>query len=410
MSHFPYRKAFILGFGFFGITAIWALFNTFVPLLLAGLGLSATWIGFIMTWDNYLNMFVQPAVGEWSDQTRTRIGRRKPWLLAGAPLAATCFVIIPACCSPLGIMLVILLTNIGMALFRSPTIALMGDLFPAMQRSIANGIISLMGGVGAIVALVGGGILYKFGHIKPFIFGSLVMLAAISLVLLWVREPEIPSSTEKKDKSPGLMTNLRRLFDGGNRPTLMALLTILCFSLGTEAVQTWLSSFANFSLGIEPGRISSLLGYGFVLPSLLFAVPSGLIGTRFGRRRTMLTGLLAMALLLASGWFIQGEAMLIGILVLAGISSALMMVNALPLVYDVGGVRIGALTGLYYFAINAAAVIGPQIVGILIDLTGKNYRVMFPPSALFVALAGFLLTRVKNISNIPSPKTDKPSK
>ena len=47
----------------------------------------------------------------------------------------------------------ILGTNLGMALFRSPTVAYLGDLFKPGERSKANGVINLMGGVGGAVAL-----------------------------------------------------------------------------------------------------------------------------------------------------------------------------------------------------------------------------------------------------------------
>jgi Na+/melibiose symporter-like transporter len=88
-TRFPYARTFLLGFGFFGISLIWPIFNNYVPIFLKeDFALSATLIGFIMTWDNYLNMFVQPIVGERSDLTYTRFGRRKPWILVGAPLAA----------------------------------------------------------------------------------------------------------------------------------------------------------------------------------------------------------------------------------------------------------------------------------------------------------------------------------
>ena len=49
---FPWRKTFILGFGFFGISIIWPIFNSLIPPMLEDLGLAATVIGFIMTWDN----------------------------------------------------------------------------------------------------------------------------------------------------------------------------------------------------------------------------------------------------------------------------------------------------------------------------------------------------------------------
>ena len=83
------------------------------------------------------------------------------------------------------------------------------------------------------------------------------------------------------------------------------------------------------------------------------------------------------------------------ILYLAISSWALISVNALPFVYDfTGKTHIGASTGLYYCTVNIAAATGPQLVGILIDVLGKNYRIIFVVSAIFMALAASLIARV----------------
>ena len=60
---FPWASTFILGFGFFGISIIWPLFNSLIPPMLKDLGLTAGVIGFILTWDNMINLFFQPWVG-----------------------------------------------------------------------------------------------------------------------------------------------------------------------------------------------------------------------------------------------------------------------------------------------------------------------------------------------------------
>jgi len=49
-----YKQIFVLGFGFFGVSLIWALYNAFVPLFLKGFAISSMLIGFIMTFDNIL--------------------------------------------------------------------------------------------------------------------------------------------------------------------------------------------------------------------------------------------------------------------------------------------------------------------------------------------------------------------
>ena len=180
---FPWARTFILGFGFFGISIIWPLFNSLIPPMLKDLGLTAGVIGFILTWDNIINMFLQPWVGSRSDRTHTRFGRRKPWLMLGAPLAAVFFILVPFVRENFVLIaLAILGTNLGMALFRSPTVAYLGDLFDPTERSKANGVINLMGGVGGAIALFAGGALYKIGVPLPFIVGAGVMLIAIAIV------------------------------------------------------------------------------------------------------------------------------------------------------------------------------------------------------------------------------------
>ena len=58
---FNYGKTFLLGFGFFGVSVIWSVYNAFVPLMLDGkFGLQAGWIGFIMVLDNVAALFIQP--------------------------------------------------------------------------------------------------------------------------------------------------------------------------------------------------------------------------------------------------------------------------------------------------------------------------------------------------------------
>jgi len=395
-QRFPYGKTFLLGFGFFGISLIWPIFNNFVPVFLKeDFGLSATLIGFIMTWDNYLNLFVQPVVGERSDHTRTRIGRRKPWMLVGAPLAAIFFISVPVMRTPVGIMIAILLTNLSMAIFRAPTIALLGDLFPSSQRSTANGVINLMGGLGAIAAFLIGGFLYSLGRITPFVFGAVVMLAAVTVVVLFVREPQLAPGKDEDEKTGGFFANLGEVLRAPDRSGVLILLAIMCWFIGYNALETWISSFGKFTLGIGEGRMS-ILTSALALTFVIFAVPSGLLATRFGKRRIILIGIAGLTLVFAYGLVVSSQVMLVVLLVAAGIFWALINVNSLPMVYDVGGdARIGAFTGLYYFAASIAAIAGPQVVGVLIDVSGGAYRIMFVFSALFMALAGLLMLRVR---------------
>ena len=87
---FNYGKIFLLGFGFFGVSVIWGVYNAFVPLFLSEkFNLAPALIGFFMTLDNIAALFIQPPVGAWSDRLRTPIGRRIPFILIGGASGRT---------------------------------------------------------------------------------------------------------------------------------------------------------------------------------------------------------------------------------------------------------------------------------------------------------------------------------
>jgi MFS family permease len=245
------------------------------------------------------------------------------------------------------------------------------------------------------VAFLGGGYLYTLGRITPFLFGAVVMVGALLMVILLIQEPELPHAKDEEDVGEGLVANLKIVFLNPDRSGLYILLAILCWFMGYNALETWISSFGKFDLGIPVGRMS-IITSGFAALFVVFAVPSGLIATRFGRKRVIMAGIGGLIAVFVLGWFINSQATLIGVLLVAGISWAMINVNSLPMVYDVGGeARIGAYTGLYYFASSIAAIAGPQTVGFLVDLTGASYRIMFVFSAVFMVLAGLFMSQVK---------------
>jgi maltose/moltooligosaccharide transporter len=84
------------------------------------------------------------------------------------------------------------------------------------------------------------------------------------------------------------------------------------------------------------------------------------------------------------------------VLLAAGAFWAMVNVNSLPLVYDYGDERkIGAYTGLYYLASQAAAVLGPTLGGLLVDTMGDQYRWIWLFSTVFMALAWVAMTQVR---------------
>ena len=417
MNEFDYRKTIIVGVGFLGISVVWPIFNQFIPIMLQagnpayeaqllaagqalpeyqGFGLSPALALFIMTWDNLINVFVQPWVGEKSDRTWNRFGRRKGWILLGVPIAMVGFVLIPFAQTAVSIAVYILITNIGMSLFRSPAVAWLGDLYPPEERSQANGIINLMGGIGGLMAFFLGGYLFDaVGTAAPFFLGASLVIIAAGVVVRFVQEPEHIELVTAVNHT--ILDNFKALFAKEDRSVLFVLLAVLVWFMGFNALETGLSSFAVFSLGIPAGQASIFAGV-VTVTFILFAVPAGLLGTKLGRRQTIMIGLLGLALLLGTGTFLITNAItFMVVMVLVGIFWSLINVNGLPLVLDYGDeARIGAFTGLFFFSSQLAAVLGPTLGGILVDLLNDEFRWLFLFSAFFLGLAWLILRRVRD--------------
>jgi Na+/melibiose symporter and related transporters len=414
---FNYGKTFLLGFGFLGISIIWPIFNQFIPVFLqagnpeferqllaegreipsmVGFGLAPGLALFIMTWDNILNMFVAPWVGAKSDRTWNRFGRRKPYILLGAPFALLAFVFVPVAQSVLAVAVFIFITNLGMALFRSPTVAWLGDLFSAEDRSKANGIINLMGGVGALLAYFGGGVLFnQMGRSAPFVGGAIATALALIIAVIFVRESPASVSVDN-DRQGNMLTNIKVLFANPDRSALYVLLGILLWFMGFSAFDAGLSSFAVFTLGIKAGTASIYAGTMTIF-FLLFAVPAGYLGTRWGRERTIRIGLIGIAVSALLGFFLIRDGItLVVTLLFAGAFWAMINVNSLPLVYDHGDEKqIGAYTGLYYFSSQLASVLGPTLLGIVVGFLGNQYRWLWLFAAVFMAIAFVVMLSVR---------------
>jgi MFS family permease len=191
------------------------------------------------------------------------------------------------------------------------------------------------------------------------------------------------------------------VLSNADRSGFFVLVGILFWFMAFNALETALSSFAVFTLGMEPGAASFAAG-SVSISFIIFAVPAGLVGTRLGRRRTIQWGLIGLAVLFLLGFMIiQSVVTFVVVLVLAGALWASVNVNSLPLVYDYGDERkIGAYTGLYYFASQSAAVLGPTLGGALVDVLGDQFRWIWLFSMVFMALAWLVMNGVRDLKPV----------
>jgi MFS family permease len=408
---FNYGKLFLIGFGFFGTSVLWSLYNTYVPLLLSQrFGLDSVAIGFFMSIDNIAALFIQPPVGAWSDRVRTKLGRRLPFIMVGAPIAAIAFGLIPIAASLPVFVACTVTTILAMAFWRTPVVALMPDVTPSHLRSQANGIINFMGGVGMVLGTSIGGILVKQNQAFPFWFGSALVILAAILVLIFVREPKVPVD-EVKEEEPNMWKSLKDLFTGKHGDALRIFLAILFWFIAYNAIEAFLSLYGVNVLGLEQGdagRLVTSVGATF----LIFSIPAGFIGAKLGRRKTISIGLTIMILVLLAIFFIPQSTLLIQhgtlpllgnfynltiLLLLAGIGWSFININSLPMVVDLtSAAKIGTFTGLYYLFSTLAAILGPNLNGLIIKLAGGNYGAIFVIGPVFMLAALAMIFGVRS--------------
>ncbi|MFI2856717.1 SLC45 family MFS transporter [Paenibacillus sp. JSM ZJ436] len=397
------KKSWLLGFGFFSISMTWALYNAFVPYFLEDYLSSVALIAFFMTLDNYFALFLQPWVGNLSDATRTRFGRRMPFLLLGMPLAAVFTALIPFHTGLLTLILFMMLMNLAMSLYRSPTVALMPDVMPERERTKANGVINFMGGVGAILAFGAGSVLYEANEIYPFIAAAAITLISLLILSTRIQENRDVPSISTPDKS------LRRVSFKGqlDRTTVLLLCAIFFWFVAYQGVETLFTLYGKNHVGLTEGEASFSLLF-FSLFFVLFAIPSGWLGKRFGKKRMILTGVLGLMAVFAVMPFIHSLLLLRLLLAAGGIFWACININSYPFIISTGSEEsIGTRTGLYYLVSSMAAIASPPLLGQMIDWLG--YPVLFIAASISMLAALLCMAAIQERGEKPSAGLGNPA-
>ena len=386
-----YSNTFLLGLGFFCISITWSLYNSFVPIFLNKYISSAFIIGIIMTFDNIAAITLQPFFGALSDRTNTRYGRRMPYLLIGIPVSAAFFLLIPYEFSLISLIAIVMCFNITMSIYRAPTVALMPDLTPSPLRSKANGIINFMGGFGALLAYFVGSKIYDYDKHVPFMGTSLLMILAIIILYKAIKEPPAPALEDKE--SSGIISAFMEIISDKDKSALFILFAIFFWFIGYQGVEALFTLYGVKHLGIKESAAALTLGF-FSFSFLIFAIPSGFIATRIGRKKTIKIGLIGLMIVFAAILFSKDITVIRGLMLIGGIFWAFVNINSYPMVVEMTtDNKIGAYTGLYYFFSSMSAILGPPLFGKLIDLVG--YGVLFIMALCFFLLAFICITYVK---------------
>lgn len=161
-----------VSFGFLGVQFGFALQNANVSRILSDLGADLHSLSLFWLVAPVMGLIVQPIVGSASDRTWNKLGRRRPFILAGAIAAVVGMVLLPnapifvAFLAPMlmGALMVALMDasfNVCFQPFRS----LVSDMVPPSQRNVGYSVQSLLINIGAVI-----------GSILPFVLTNVIGL------------------------------------------------------------------------------------------------------------------------------------------------------------------------------------------------------------------------------------------
>ncbi len=406
---FSYAKVILLGIGYFGISVSWAAYNVFVPVLLGSrFQLGPASIGAFMALDNIAALLIQPPVGAWSDRLRTPLGRRMPFILVGAPMAAAALGFIPmAAAFPVFITCAVGFL-LSMAFWRSPFFTLLPDTTPSPYRSQANGIINSIGVLGAMIAFLGGARLYGLNPAYPFWMGSVLLLVSVVLLFLFLREA--PAEHRVTERPPGILETIREAWQDHDKSVLRVLFAILLVFISNNALDAFIALYTVHHLGLTAADGARLMGQ-LTVAFVLFAIPAGLIGSRAGRRWSICVGITIMMLCGLMQYLLPvssltrqvanlpvlGSVPITGLaMMLTGVGWALIHTNTLPMVVDsTTADKAGTYIGLYYLFSTLGAIIGPIATGWIIEVNGTDYGRTMLAGPCFLLLALAIMIRVR---------------
>ncbi len=393
-KRFSFAQIWWIGFGFLGVQMVFTTYNAFLPLMYRNFFESRAAIGLLMGTDNLIGLLLIPIIGAWSDRVNSRHGRRLPFIAIAVPVAALAFFAIPFASAILWMLILSeVIFTAAMHSYRGPVITLMPDHTPPEKRSTANGIINLMGGVGVLIAFGGLSLLYDIDPRLTFGIGAAVLF--ITLAIVWWKADRHPpyidnSIVASKNPIKEAIDGIRLLLKPGYTGQFLILAAMLTYFIGFAGLDAMFPIYGVETLGLTEGRAAFILTT-FAGAFLVFALLAGVIGTRIGKIPTMLLGLAIVPVMFLAAIPVR-DPMIIGVIfVVAGFAWALVNVQAMPLIADLGGRnRIGFYIGLYYVFTMTGQMIGPSVLGLAMDLMGNHG--MFVAGAAVYAL-GFVLLR-----------------
>ncbi len=446
LKRFTAAKFISFAIGFFGLQFAWQMRIILSGPVTEELGASPFLFGLIWLAGPFTGMVVQPLIGALSDKTKTPLGRRRPYLLGGALLSALALWAFPNSASITDWLSAVLNINFAswaallfaaimiwvldacVNIAQGPYRALVPDVVPQEQHSVANSYISLAIGLGSVVAAGTAPFLkWAFNYQMPINAQFIMAALAFSLGMAWtciaIKEKNVTKDIENSKAGFNFIQSLKDFF--ALSPEVGKICWMQFFTwIGNMCMMIYFTQYAvhtvfgvpdlsdvsesiktSFDLAVLNGtNFSSVCFAIFNLVCFLVAIPIGVLSVKYGNKKIHVISMLSMALAFLGMAFTTNPKLVACLMGLSGIGWA--SICALPFAmlsqYIKPGTE-GSVMGIFNIFIAGPQVFVCTIVSWFINkcsfigANGLNFHweYTFIIGAICLIVASLVAIRVK---------------
>ncbi|MDD5503190.1 MAG: MFS transporter [Candidatus Thermoplasmatota archaeon] len=392
------KQKLTLGIGALPIGVIMALNMSPIPMTIAknltsnvalvtGLVIGAYWL---------LSILLSPVIGAMSDRTKTKIGRRLPYLRIFVPMSAAGIfgmaVFAGTSNSMLSLALFIasyLVVAFSYSVWAGPYWALMPDITEESERGETSGYMQGLNILGVVLAMMVSAALWdKSPTITLCIFGAVALVTGL-VTAFGIKEKE-NYPVEEKAK---LSDIVKDLFAANELAKFFCISMLWWFAMGS--IQSFFVLYAEKSLNAKVETSNIIMGI-FTIILVVCAVPFGIFADKLGKRKILLAGILMAGLGMIQGFFITNIAyayVTMGITA-AGLGAIIVLTYTITADLIPKG-KEGKFMGLSNFFMAVPNAIAASGMGALITAFGEDYRIIWIVGSAAMFAAFFLMRFVK---------------
>ncbi len=363
-------------------------------------------LGIIYAITSVFSTLTTPIAGALSDRTRSRFGRRTPWIVIGATIGGVAIILTPYGGGLVGITAIWLVSVVTLNSMQPAITTLVADRFPPEERGLASGVVGGAMTAGVSFGTFFAGTLASRIPLAYGIVGTAIIVVCLAFVVI-NPEPRValPPATPLK---LGAFLKGFWISPRDHPDFAWAFLGRFAIYMGYQAILTYLLYILQDHIGMSQASANRMIASMSIITFVALVVSglgSGVLSDRLGRRKPLvflaslvMAAAVAMPLIVPTAQGMFAYAVLIGLGYGAFMSVDLaLMTQVLPKpkpgAEDATGKDLGILTT----AVNVPQILSPVMAAALLSSTGNNYTVLFMVSGVFVLVGSFLVLPIRSV-------------